>query len=44
MTAVVTPAGTLLSCDGRNKASSLSKHTEGVQRVVNRLTIGQKKG
>ena len=42
MTALVTPAGTVLSCDGRKKATSVSKHTEGVERVVNRLTIGRK--
>ena len=40
---VVTLTGTVMSAEGRKKATSIAKHTEGVHRVVNRLTIGPKK-
>ena len=40
---VVTLTGTVMSSAGRKKATSIAKHTEGVRRVVNRLTIGRKK-
>lgn len=40
---VVTLTGTVLSVAGRRKAMSVAKHTEGVHRVVNRMTIGPKK-
>jgi hyperosmotically inducible periplasmic protein len=38
---VVTLTGTVMSSAGRTKAASIAKHTEGVHRVVNRLTIGR---
>ena len=41
---VVTLTGTVMSAAGRKKAASIAMHTEGVHRVVNRLTIGPKKG
>jgi hyperosmotically inducible protein len=37
---VVTLKGTVKSRSGRTKAVDIAKHTEGVHRVVNRLTIG----
>jgi hyperosmotically inducible protein len=37
---VVTLTGTVKGRAGRTKAGSVAKHTEGVHRVVNRLTIG----
>jgi hyperosmotically inducible protein len=37
---VVTLKGTVKSRTGRTKAGNIAKHTEGVHRVVNRLTIG----
>ena len=40
---VVTLTGTVMSTAGRRKATSVARHTEGVHRVVNRLTIGPKK-
>jgi hyperosmotically inducible protein len=40
---VVTLKGTVTSVAGRRKATSVAKGTEGVHRVVNRLTIGPKK-
>lgn len=40
---VVTLKGTVVSAAGRRKATSIAKDTEGVVRVVNRLTIGPKK-
>jgi osmotically-inducible protein OsmY len=39
---VVTLKGTVRERAGRVRASSIAKHTEGVHRVVNRLTIGPK--
>jgi osmotically-inducible protein OsmY len=39
---VVTLKGTVTERAGRVRASSIAKHTEGVHRVVNRLTIGPK--
>jgi hyperosmotically inducible protein len=41
---VVTLTGTVMSRAGRNKATAVAKGTEGVRTVVNRLTIGPKKG
>ena len=41
---VVTLTGTVMSSAGRKKATSIAKHVEGVHSVVNRLTIGPKKG
>jgi len=41
---VVTLKGTVTNAAGRRKATSIAKGTEGVHRVVNRLTIGPKKG
>jgi hyperosmotically inducible protein len=41
---IVTLTGTVTSSAGREKANSIAKHTEGVHRVVNRLTIGPHKG
>ena len=41
---VVTLTGTVTNAAGRRKATSIAKRTEGVHRVVNRLTIGAKKG
>ena len=40
---VVTLTGTVIGRAGRARATSVAKHTEGVHRVVNRLTIGPKK-
>jgi hyperosmotically inducible protein len=40
---VVTLHGTVRTSAGRTKAASVAKGTEGVHRVVNRLTIGPKK-
>jgi osmotically-inducible protein OsmY len=40
---VVTLTGTVTNAAGRRKAISVAKGTEGVHRVVNRLTIGPKK-
>ena len=37
---VVTLKGTVKARAGRTKAGNIAKHTEGVHRVVNRLTIG----
>ena len=37
---VVTLTGTVKGRAGRTKAASIAKHTEGVHRVVNRLTVG----
>jgi hyperosmotically inducible protein len=39
---VVTLKGTVMEPAGRVRASNIAKHTEGVRRVVNRLTIGPK--
>jgi osmotically-inducible protein OsmY len=39
---VVTLKGTVMSKNGRARAASVALHTEGVRRVVNRLTIGPK--
>jgi osmotically-inducible protein OsmY len=36
----VTLTGTVKGRAGRTKAGSIAKKTEGVHRVVNRLTIG----
>jgi osmotically-inducible protein OsmY len=41
---VVTLTGTVLTAAGRSRAVAQSKQVEGVHRVVNRLTIGQKVG
>lgn len=40
---VVTLKGTVMGRAGRAKATSVAQHTEGVHRVVNRLTIGPKR-
>jgi hyperosmotically inducible protein len=40
---VVTLKGTVVGRAGRAKATSVARGTEGVHRVVNRLTIGPKK-
>jgi osmotically-inducible protein OsmY len=40
---VVTLKGTVVGKAGRARATSVAKQTEGVHRVVNRLTIGPKK-
>jgi osmotically-inducible protein OsmY len=40
---VVTLKGTVMTAAGRRKAGSVALGTEGVQRVVNRLTVGPKK-
>jgi osmotically-inducible protein OsmY len=40
---VVTLKGTVVGRAGRAKATSVARETEGVHRVVNRLTIGPKK-
>ena len=40
---VVTLKGTVMGRAGRVRATSVAKHTEGVHRVVNRLTIGPKR-
>jgi osmotically-inducible protein OsmY len=39
---VVTLTGTVVGRAGRARAASVALHTEGVRRVVNRLTIGPK--
>lgn len=39
---VVTLKGTVTGAAGRAKAATIAKRTEGVRRVVNRLTIGPK--
>jgi len=39
---VVTLKGTVLGRDGRARATTVAMRTEGVHRVVNRLTIGPK--
>jgi hyperosmotically inducible protein len=39
---VVTLKGTVMGRAGRTKAGNIAKGTEGVHRVVNRLTIGPK--
>ena len=39
---VVTLKGTVMGRAGRARATSVALHTEGVRRVVNRLTIGPK--
>jgi hyperosmotically inducible periplasmic protein len=41
---VVTLNGTVMSVAGRKKAIEIAKDTEGVKRVVSKLTIGPKKG
>jgi hyperosmotically inducible periplasmic protein len=41
---VVTLKGTVLTAAGRTRATTIARATEGVRRVVNRLTIGPKKG
>ena len=41
---VVTLHGTVKSRAGRSKAATIALRTEGVRRVVNRLTIGPKNG
>ena len=40
---VVTLKGTVIGRAGRSRATSVARQTEGVHRVVNRLTIGPKK-
>jgi hyperosmotically inducible protein len=40
---VVTLTGTVMGRSGRARATSVAQHTEGVRRVVNRLTIGPKR-
>jgi hyperosmotically inducible protein len=40
---VVTLKGTVVGRAGRTKAGNIARRTEGVRRVVNRLTIGPKK-
>ena len=40
---VVTLKGTVTGRAGRTKAGDIAKHTEGVHRVVNRLTVGSKR-
>jgi osmotically-inducible protein OsmY len=40
---VVTLKGTVVGRAGRARATSVAMHTEGVHRVVNRLTIGPKR-
>jgi osmotically-inducible protein OsmY len=40
---VVTLKGTVITAAARRKAGSVALGTEGVQRVVNRLTVGRKK-
>jgi osmotically-inducible protein OsmY len=39
---IVTLRGTVLGRPGRARATVIALHTEGVRRVVNRLTIGPK--
>jgi osmotically-inducible protein OsmY len=40
---VVTLKGTVMDRAGRARATSVAMHTEGVHRVMNRLTIGPKR-
>lgn len=40
---VVTLRGTVVGRAGRTKAGNIARQTEGVHRVVNRLTIGSKR-
>ena len=40
---VVTLTGTVLAQAGRTRATTVARGTEGVRRVVNRLTIGPKR-
>ena len=40
---VVTLTGTVLDRAGRTKAGHIARRTEGVHRVVNRLTVGAKR-
>jgi hyperosmotically inducible protein len=40
---VVTLTGTVIARAGRTRATTVAKGTEGVRRVVNRLTIGPKR-
>lgn len=40
---VVTLTGTVMGRAGRTKATSIARHTEGVRRVVNHLTLGPKR-
>jgi hyperosmotically inducible protein len=40
---VVTLTGTVLARAGRTRATAVARGTEGVRRVVNRLTIGPKR-
>ena len=40
---VVTLTGTVMGRAGRARATSVARNTEGVHRVVNRLTIGPKR-
>ena len=40
---VVTLKGTVMGRAGRAKATTIAMRTEGVRRVVNRLTIGPKR-
>ena len=40
---VVTLTGTVMGQPGRARATTVARHTEGVRRVVNRLTIGPKR-
>ena len=40
---IVTLKGTVINSAGRTKATSVARGTEGVRRVVNRLTIAPKK-
>jgi hyperosmotically inducible periplasmic protein len=40
---VVTLKGTVMGRAGRTKAAGIARRTEGVRRVVNRLTIGPKR-
>jgi hyperosmotically inducible periplasmic protein len=40
---VVTLKGTVMGRAGRTRATSIAQQTEGVHRVVNRLTIGPKR-
>jgi len=40
---VVTLKGTVMGKAGRDRATSVALHTEGVHRVVNKLTIGPKR-
>jgi osmotically-inducible protein OsmY len=39
----VTLKGTVMGRAGRTQAENVARHTEGVHRVVNRLTIGAKR-